>query len=95
MIEVIRNDSGDIIAVCEWLLFNERGIIDDRGDICFIAELEINKSCRGNGVLRQILKGIESKAMTAKRVFYYRENKYPGREVKILPIEMCRKRIGG
>jgi hypothetical protein len=49
MIECIRDEKGNITAVCEWLLFNEKGLIDEKGETIFIGELEINPEHRGNG----------------------------------------------
>jgi hypothetical protein len=94
MIECIKNESGDITAVCEWLLFNDKAMIDDNGTIVMIAELHINNEHRGNGVLKKFIKSIASKCPQADKVFFFREHKYPGRKIRVYSRERILKRIG-
>ena len=94
MIEVIRNPKGDIIAVCEWLLFNEKGLLDDKGTFIMIAELEINKECRGNGVMKKMIKAIHVRSLGANKVFFWRKIKYPTRDFHIYDVNRLLRRAG-
>jgi hypothetical protein len=94
MIECIRDPEGRITAVCEWLLFNEKGLIDDKGETIFIGEVEINPEHRGNGTLKEFIKrGIRLNPQ-AKRIFWFREKKYPGRGYRMYSIERLKKMMG-
>lgn len=94
MIEVIRDDKGDITAVCEWLLFDNDGRLNENGETVFVGELEINESHRGNGVLKHFIKrGIELNPK-AKKIFWFREKKYPGRGMRVYPIDRIKKHMG-
>ena len=93
MIECLKNDRGDIIAVCEWLLFNKEGQLDDEGNVILIAELEVNKSHRFNGTIRYFIKKISEKCPTAEKMFFFREFKYPGRKHKVYSREQILRRI--
>ena len=83
MIECLRDDAGRITAVCEWLLFNDEGRLDENGKTVFIGELEINPEHRGNGVFKKMLERLSVNNPGATRVFWLREHKYPGRKPKI------------
>lgn len=94
MIECIRDDKGNITAVCEWLLFNTEGRIDEKGETIFIGELEINPEHRHNGCIQHFIRrGIELNPQ-AKRIFWFRERKYPGRGYRIYNVETIKRRVG-
>ena len=94
MIEVIRDEDGNIKAVCEWLLLNEQGLISEQGVYLLICELEINPGSRGNGVLRKIIKNIYVKCPEFKTCAFVRETKYPGRSPRVYTRSRWAKLIG-
>ena len=94
MIEVLKDDKGDIVAVCEWLLFNEDKFLDDKGTLVCISELEINKAYRGNGVIKKFIRNIQAKCPTAQRMFFWRENKYPARPFRVYSRKQILRRMG-
>jgi hypothetical protein len=94
MIEVLRDDNENITAVCEWLLLNDRGIIDETGTVVLICEMEVNKEHRGNGSIKQFTDQIQKKSPTANRVVFLREIKYPGRKPSVYSREQILKRLG-
>jgi len=88
MIELIK-DKGNIVAVVEWLLFNEHCLLDNDGDFLVVCELEINKELNGYKILKEFARIILIKAPSAKRCFFVREYKYKGRK----PREYTRKQF--
>jgi hypothetical protein len=94
MIECIRDDAGNIVAVCEWLLFKD-GELDETGNVMFIGELEINKGFRGNGVIRKITKSLYDKNPQATHVCFFRKTKYPDRDSRAYTREQITKLLGG
>ena len=78
MIEVIRNEKGDIQCVAEWWLVNSDGSFNEKGLYVWLAQVEISGSHKNNGVMgfaRQIYKGIIQKAPLAKFGYLQRLNK--------------------
>lgn len=94
MLEVLRNSSGNITAVCEWLPFNERLEIDQNGTVVFIGELEINKEHRGNGVFKKILRKVYDKNPQALVACWYRNIKYPDRGMVKKTRSQIERQIG-
>ena len=94
MIEVVHDAKGNITAVCEWLLFDENGLISETGATLIICELDINPDCRGNGVVRKIIKAIYHKCPQFKVCAFIRENKYPGRPARFYTRSRWAKLIG-
>ena len=82
MIACLRDQEGNITAVIEYLLFNEKGNLDDNGEGMFIGELEINPIHRGNGALKELIKLLLAKCPQAKECVFFRKTKYPDRECR-------------
>jgi hypothetical protein len=93
MIEVIRDKNGNITAVCEWLLFNETGMIDDKGKALFVGEFEINKEHRGNGVFKKVLRKLYTRNPQATHAMWFRNKKYPGRGLVVKTRDQIRRVI--
>jgi hypothetical protein len=93
MIECIKDDEGNIIAVCEWLVFNKEAVLDYEGTIVYVAELEISVKHRGNGVIKKFIGLIAKKCPTVKDVVFLREYKYPGRKPKTYKKERLLRRM--
>lgn len=79
MIEVLHTDTGDIKAVCEWWMVNEKGEFDPYGYVVWVAELEVSKSFRHNGCISEIIKRITDKVPYARQGYFWRKGKYPDR----------------
>lgn len=94
MIECKRDKDGRIQAVCEWMLFNQEGKFDDNGETMFIGELEINPELRGNGNIKYFMRKLYAKAPQTKKVFWFREYKYPGRGHRFFDIDKIKRRMG-
>ena len=92
MIDVMRDPEGRITAVCEWLLFNDKGEMDEKGQTIFIGELEISEGHRGNGIIRGFIRRLAGFNPQATRVFWFREKKYPGRGARIYSVGRLKKR---
>lgn len=95
MLEVIRNDNGDMIAVCEWLLLNNQGQLDDTADTMFIGEMEINKQYRGQGILKQVIRNLLIKCPQASKCLFFRKGKYPDRNYSLYTRDKWIKLVGG
>lgn len=94
MIECLRDKDGNITAVCEWLLFNNEGKLDEKGETLFVGEFEINPIHRGNGVIKYFIKRGLELAPEAKRWMWFREYKYKGRGPRTYSIETLKRRVG-
>lgn len=94
MIECLRDDVGNITAVCEWLSFDETGKLVDGGKILLIAEMEINPSHRGLKTIREFIKRIHQKSPMAEKIFFFREPKYPGRKMSLYTVDKITKSGG-
>ena len=79
MLEIIRDDKGDIKAVCDYLIINNENRIDKDGQTLIIEEIEINSAFRNNGVLKIIIKTLLEKYPKLETCKFVREYKYPGR----------------
>jgi hypothetical protein len=92
MIEVLRDSSGNITAVCEWNVLDERGIMNPDGRFLLIGELEINKDLRGKGLIVQMIKKLRDGLKgRVDRVAFVRGYKYPDRK----PSVYAASRFGG
>ncbi len=87
MLEVKRDDKGNMTAVCEYLLFNKLGQLTEEGETMFIGELEINPEHRGNGILKGFIKTLLTKYPKAEQCFFYRRKKYPDRDYRVYTRE--------
>lgn len=79
MLETMKDGSGNIIAVCEWLLFDKDAKYVDTGDSVYIDCLEKNVGVDGKHVIQYFIREIYKKAPQIKDVYFYREPKHPGR----------------
>ena len=95
MLEIIRNEQGDIIGVCEWWIVNEKGKMDDHGIYIWIAEIEISPTYRNNGVIKKFIKEITLKVPQAKYGYFWRQRKYPNRKQKTYRRETWLRRTKG
>jgi hypothetical protein len=93
MIAVLRDESGNITAVCEWLWFDNAGRVTEDGELIFIGELEVNPGHENSGCLKGLLKQVIELAPNAKEIFWFRESKYPGRKHRLFNIETLKKRL--
>lgn len=84
MIEVVKNEDGYILGVCEYLRFNDDGNFDLNGNTLAIIEFVISDRCVGSGLVRRIIHGIKNKSLGVERVIFRRANKYPDRNRMIL-----------
>jgi GNAT superfamily N-acetyltransferase len=94
MISCLRDDSGRITAVCEWLTF-EGGQLQDKGTDVFIGEFEVNPEHKGNGVFKKLIRKVYESNPQFRRVFWWREYKYPNSGARIYSREQILKHIGG
>lgn len=91
MLEIIRDDDGNIKSVCEWSLVNEKGQIDDNGEYVWIHEAEISVNHRNNGSLAKFIKIITDRVPWAK-YGYFSRRKYNDRK-KLYTKEQWLRRI--
>jgi hypothetical protein len=78
MIEQVFDSEGRCIAVCEWAMVNEKGILDDNGTYIFVRELWIWKGVKGG---YKLMKGLIQKlgsAFPQATHAYWKRKKYNG-----------------
>lgn len=83
MLEIIRDDYGNILAAAEWRKVNEHGQNDKNGKYIWIHEVEISKPYRDRGMLKELIRSISNKFPEFEAA-YFRRDKYNGR-VRIYP----------
>ncbi len=93
MLEVIKDENGNIQAVCEWWLVNADGSFNPNGDIVWISEVEINQIARNNGILKTFIKKITDMVPQAKAGYFWRLRKYPNRKPHLYTREQWLKLI--
>jgi len=82
MLETIKDDKGNLKAVCVYMIINKEQRVDPKGDKIIIEEMEINPEYRGNGVARQFIKNLLTKYPALETCHFIREYKYPNRGVR-------------
>lgn len=82
MLETIKDEKGNLKAVCDYTIINKDRIIDLKGNQILIEEMEINPEARGNGVARQFIKNLLAKYPALEFCHFVREYKYPNRGVR-------------
>lgn len=97
MLEIIKDEQGNLKACIEWLVYNKQGQLDELGNSVFIGELYINPKDRGNGILKEFMKIIINKCSKTNLTgcFFFRESKYKGRGPRWYSKEQWLKIIGG
>jgi len=83
MIEVIRDDKGNLKAVVEYYIVNQDGSMNDKGIYCWINECEISPQYRNNGCIGKFVNIITKKYPQLKAGYYHRLGKYPNRLPKM------------
>lgn len=80
MLETIRDNQGEIKAVCEWYIVDSQGHFDTQGKYIWIEQLEFSNSVNGdgNGYVKEFVKRITSLAPHCM-YGYFRREKYNGR----------------
>ena len=95
MIELLKTDTGEIKAVCEYYIVDEKGNFDRQGEFAWINECEIAPQYRGNGILKSFAKTIMEKYPQLKFGYFHRRKKYPDRGVRLYHKYMWLKLTGG
>jgi hypothetical protein len=83
MLELIKDEQGNIKACLEWYLVNDKGEFDQQGEFVWVNEVEISPQYRRNGILKEFARIIIKKAPTAKFGYFWRQEKYPNRDMRI------------
>lgn len=79
MLEIIRDEQGNMQAVCEFNRVDKDGKLDKQGRYIYIANMEINPSARGNGMLKKFIKLVSDRIKDFDACYFKREKKYNGR----------------
>lgn len=80
MLELLKTNTGEIKAVCEWYLVDSLGHFDTQGKYVWIEQLEFSSSINGDGIglIKEFIKRIC--ALVPQAQFgYFRREKYKGR----------------
>ena len=95
MLEIIKDNTEKIKAVCEWYLVDINGNFDNKGEFVWVNEVEISSQYKNNGILKQFIKIIIQKCPQAKFGYFWRKEKYPDRKIRIYHKARWLKLIGG
>ena len=83
MLEIIKNNEGEILGACEFYAVNSKGEYAADGIYCWINEVEISKSAEHKGLLKQFAEIITSKYPQFLFGYFWRKYKYPNRSPRI------------
>ena len=72
MLEIIRDNEGNILVACEYRLLNPQGRYDKNGKYIWIHEVEISKSYRNNGLIKKLIKNISDKVPDFEYCYFAR-----------------------
>ncbi len=78
MLEIIKDEQGNIKGVIEYYIVDKDGHMDDKGSYAWVVECEIAPQYRGNGCLRKLMTKIAIRYPQLK-FGYYKRNKYNDR----------------
>lgn len=80
MLETIRDDKGEIRAVCEWYIVDSQGHFDVSGEYVWVEQFEFSNSVNGDGhgYIKEFIGRIINLVPHCK-FGYFRRNKYKGR----------------
>ena len=95
MLELIKDDQGNIHAVCEYYVVDKDGHMKDDGEYIWISEVEVAPQYRNNGCLRKFVKIICEKYPNAKAGYFHRLKKYPNRRPRIYTRKQWESLTGG
>jgi hypothetical protein len=74
MIEQAFDENGKCIAVLEWALVDEKGIIDDNGKFIFVENIWIWKGTKeGFKIMKEFIKKIGTMIPTATHAYWSRK----------------------
>ena len=93
MLEILRTDSGEIKAVCEQYIVDEKGNWDTTNKFIWISEIEVSPQYRNNGCLKHFIKPIMDKVPWAEYGYFWRKRKYPDKKPVIFNREQWLKMI--
>jgi hypothetical protein len=83
LIECIKDDTGNLKAVCSYVIINREEKIDyTDGQFILIEEMEINPEYRHNGIVMGFIRTLLNKYPKLEVCLFVREYKYPGRPVR-------------
>ena len=89
MLEILKNDTGEIKAVLEWFVVNSQGHLDDKGEYVNIFDMEISSQYRNNGLLKEFFKIILPKVPQAKYGYFERRRRqYKDGRDKLLRLKL-------
>lgn len=78
MLELIKDDQGNIHAVCEYYVVDKDGHMKDDGEFIWVNEVEVAPQYRNNGNLRSFVSKIVAMYPQAK-YGYFSRRKYNDR----------------
>lgn len=88
MIEIVKDTQGRILAVCEYLIF-------DDDETVFVGEFYINPDQRMARIVEYMMRTLYERYPQAKFLEFLREHKYPGRKARRYTREQVKRKIGG
>ena len=98
MLEILRNIDSSIKAVIEYYIVNSDGSMNDKGEYCWISEMEVSPQYRNNGCLGKFVRIITEKYPQLQFGYFWRE-KYKTSEgkwrIKLYTKKQWLKLIGG
>ena len=84
MLEVIKDEQGNIKACLEFYVVDANGNYDVNGEFVWINEVCISHQYKNNGLLKELTRNVLAKVPpSAKFGYFWRQDKYPNRKMKI------------
>jgi len=94
MIEIIRDEQGNIHGVIEYYIVNPDGSMNDTGDTIWINECEIAPQYQNNGCIKKFISILINKFPNVKAGYFHRLGKYPNRLPRLYTRKQWERRLG-
>lgn len=93
MLEIIRDEKGNIQAVLEWNLLNKQGQMDKEGKYIWINKCEVNPDARSNGIIKKFIRIVTDKVPWFEMGYYKRGKR--NSKIRMFSRERWLKQLGG
>ena len=95
MIEILKDENENLLAVCEYYIVDNSGKLKDSGNYIWISDIFVNKSQRNNGILKKFIHIICNRVPWSQFGYFWRKEKYPNRSPHIYSRNQWLKMSGG
>jgi hypothetical protein len=82
MIEWFCDEEGNIQAVIGYMVFDDKGLPNDDGEVLYVSDMFVNKAYRHKNMVRYFAHKIKSQFPNIKRAVWFRDIKYKDNKLR-------------